>query len=281
MQNAIRATALAAVAALALAGCDQAGRTTLEPKAGTTAAPAAPPIATVNGKPISAEAFALFVEAQGGRKAEELTPEQRKDAVDMLVNLYVAGQQAEKDGLAKDPKTAAQLELQRLNVLANGLFQKQVQGKEPTEAELKAEYDRQVATMPKNEYRARHILVQTEQEAKDAIAEIGKGAKFEDVAKKVSLDGSKAEGGDLGWFSPGQMVKPFADAVEGLQPGQMTPAPVKTDFGWHVIRVEETRAATPPPYEAVKDRLGPMMQQRQLREYIEGLRKAAKIEIKG
>ncbi len=284
--NASRWTlALAAVAALGLAGCNQAGKTgeQKDDKAAATTAAQKPPVATVNGKPISYEAFALWVQAQtqGQKKAEDLTPDQRKQVLDSLVNVYVTGQEAEKQGLGKDGETAARLELERYNVLANALFQGKIKAIAPTDADLKAEYDKQVAAMPKTEYKARHILVPTEDAAKQAIAQIQKGAKFEDVAKKVSTDGSKDQGGDLGWFSPGQMVKPFSEAVEKLQKGQMTQAPVKTDFGWHVIRLDDTRAVEPPPFDAVKDRLGPMVQQRQLREYVESLRKAAKVEVKG
>ncbi len=144
----------------------------------------------------------------------------------------------------------------------------------------RAEYDRQIEAMPKTEYKARHILVPTEEAAQTALKQIQGGAKFEDIAKKVSIDGSKEQGGDLGWFAPGQMVKPFADAVQGLQKGQMTPAPVKTDFGYHLIQLEDTRPIEVPPFEQVKDRLGPMAQQRQLRDYVDNLRKTAKVEIK-
>lgn len=273
--------ALAAVAALGLAGCNQAGDgAKKDDKAAAEKSEQKPPVATVNGKPISAEAFALWTQTQVQKKPEELTPEQRKQALDALVNLYVTGQEAEKQGVAKEGETAARLELERYNVLANSLFQSKAKAINPTEQDLKAEYDKQVATMPKTEYKARHILVAEEQAAKDAIAQIQKGAKFEDVAKKISTDGSKDQGGDLGWFAPAQMVKPFSDAVEKLQKGQMTETPVKTDFGWHVIRLDDTRPVEPPPYDAVKDRLGPMVQQRQLREYIDGLRTAAKVEIK-
>jgi peptidyl-prolyl cis-trans isomerase C len=273
--------ALAAVAALGLAGCNQAGDgAKKDGKAAAEKAEQKPPVATVNGKPISAEAFALWTQTQVQKAPEDLTPEQRKQALDALVNLYVTGQEADKQGVAKEGETAARLELERYNVLANALFQSKAKAITPTDQDLKVEYDKQVAAMPKTEYKARHILVADEQVAKNAIAQIQKGAKFEDVAKKISTDGSKDQGGDLGWFAPGQMVKPFSEAVEKLQKGQMTEAPVKTDFGWHVIRLDDTRPVEPPPFDAVKDRLGPMVQQRQLREYIDGLRTAAKVEIK-
>ncbi len=269
-------SALALLTAIGLVGCNQAG------KADNAAAKpdAKPPVAVVNGKPITQESFALFTQSQVQKKPEDLNPEQKKQALDALVNLYVTGEEAEKQGLAKEPDAAARLELEHYNVLAQALFQQKAKSIKPSDQDLKAEYDKQVEAMPKNEYKARHILVPTEQAAKDAIAQIDKGAKFEDVAKKVSTDGSKDQGGDLGWFSAGQMVKPFSDAVAKLQKGEMTKEPVKTDFGWHVIRLDDIRPVTPPAFDTVKDRLGPMVQQRQLRDYVEGLRKAAKVEIK-
>jgi peptidyl-prolyl cis-trans isomerase C len=267
----LRTLALIAIAALTLAACNKGGEA---PK------PAAekPPVATVNGKPIPAALFAVVVQGQANKKPEDLTAEQRKQMLDQLVDLYVAAQEAEKQNLAADPEVAARLEFQRLNTLASGLVQKQMKGKTPTEPELRAEYDRQLTQMPKLEYHARHILVKEEQQARDAIAALDKGAKFEDLAKKISIDGSKAQGGDLSWFTPDRMVKPFAEALEKLKKGEYTKEPVKSDFGWHVIRLEDTRPNNPPPFETVKDRLAPMVQQRQLREYIEGLRKAASIQ---
>jgi peptidyl-prolyl cis-trans isomerase C len=268
--------ALVALAAIGLAGCNKDGKTADQPPAD-----AKPPVATVNGKPISRDAFALWAQAQGNKKIEDLTPETKKQLLESLESLYVTGQEAEKQNVAADPEVAARLELDHLNVLANALFQKYVKDKTPTEADLKTEYDKQIAGMPKQEFHARHILVKDEQTAKDAIAQLGKGAKFEDLAKKLSTDeGSKKNGGDLSWFTPDKMVKPFSEAVAKLQKGEYTKEPVKTDFGWHVIRLDDTRPLTPPPFEAVKDRLGPIVQQRQVRDYIDTLRKTAKIEEK-
>ncbi|HXV40192.1 MAG TPA: peptidylprolyl isomerase, partial [Steroidobacteraceae bacterium] len=158
------------------------------------------------------------------------------------------------------------------------LFRKVSEGKEPTEEELKAEYDARVAEMPKAEYHARHILVDDEAKAKDLIAQIDKGASFEKLAKENSSDGSAAEGGDLGWFSTGQMVKPFSDAVQQLEVGKYTATPVKSEFGWHVIKLEETRPTTPPPYDAVKAQLGPLVKQKQFEAHLKELVGKAKVE---
>jgi peptidyl-prolyl cis-trans isomerase C len=257
----------------ALAACNPAA------KAPSGAAPK-PPVATVNGKAITADEFAIFVQTQTGKKAEDLNPEQKKQIVDLLVGAEVGAQEAEKQGLANDPETKARLDFDRTNILFSALAQKYMKDKTPSEAELKAEYDARIAQMPKNEFKARHILVKTEDEAKDVIAKLDKGAKFEDLAKAVSMDGSKSQGGDLGWFQPGQMVKPFSEAVEKLAKGETTKAPVQSEFGWHVIQLEDTRPITPPPFDQVKDRIAPMVQQKKIKDYIDGLRKAAKIEIK-
>ena len=158
------------------------------------------------------------------------------------------------------------------------LFNKFTGGLEPTEEELKAEYDARVAELPKAEYRARHILVDDEAKAKDMIVQLDKGGSFEKLATDNSKDGSATEGGDLGWFSPGQMVKPFSDAVQQLEVGKYTATPVKSEFGWHVIKLEETRPTTPPPYDAVKAQIGPMVNQKKFEAHLKELVKAAKVE---
>jgi peptidyl-prolyl cis-trans isomerase C len=265
--------AFAAAAALALAAC--------HPKEAATPAAAAakPPVATVNGKPISGDAFDAWVQAQTNKKTEELTPEQRKQLLESIENLYISGQEAEKQNLGADPEVAARIDLNRMNLLAAAMFQKYLKEKTATDADLKAEYDRQIASMPKQEFHARHILVKDEAQAKDIIAQLGKGAKFEALATKYSTDaGSAKNGGDLGWFKPDMMVKPFSEAVSKLAKGEVTKEPVQTQFGWHVIKLEDTRAMTPPPFETVKDRLSQFVQQRKVHDYIDSLRQAAKIE---
>jgi peptidyl-prolyl cis-trans isomerase C len=162
--------------------------------------------------------------------------------------------------------------------MAELLFKKYTEGTEPTEAELKAEYDERVAEAPKEEYHARHILVDEEAKAKEMISELDKGGSFEELAKANSKDGSSTEGGDLGWFNANQMVKPFSDAVQQLEVGKYTAAPVKSEFGWHVIKLEEKRAATPPPFESVKAQLGPLVNQKKFEAHLDELVKAAKVE---
>jgi peptidyl-prolyl cis-trans isomerase C len=134
--------------------------------------------------------------------------------------------------------------------------------------------------MDKTEYHARHILVDSKEKAEAVIKKLKGGAKFEDVAKAESSDNSKNNGGDLGWFTLARMVKPFGDAVKGLKKGEITPEPVQTQFGWHVIQLEDTRDVTPPPFDQVKTQVTNGVIQKKLQAYVEDLKKNAKIEKK-
>lgn len=242
------------------------------------AADAAKPVATVNGTAISQDVWNLYVKARhNGKAAADLTPEQRTVTLDELIAMYAGALEAKKQNLATG-EDGARLELVNTSSMTELLFKKLVDGKEPTEEELKAEYDARVAELPKTEFHARHILVDDEAKAKDLIAQIDKGASFEKLATENSKDGSATEGGDLGWFMATQMVKPFSDALQQLEIGKYTATPVKSEFGWHIIKLEESRAATPPPYESVKPQLAPMVKQKIFEAHLKELVKVAKIE---
>ena len=265
------ALAITATILLLAAGC------TKTDTAGAADAPAKP-VATVNGTAISQDVWNLYVKARhNGKAAEELTPPQRTESLDELIGMYVGAQEAKKQNLTAG-EAGARIDLVNTSSMTELLFKKFIDGKEPTEEELKAEYDARVAELPKAEFHARHILVDDEAKAKDLIAQLDKGAGFEKLAKENSKDGSAAEGGDLDWFMATQMVKPFADALQQLEVGKYTATPVKSEFGWHVIKLEETRAATPPPYEQVKPQLGPMVQQKKFEAHLKELVKTAKVE---
>ena len=273
-----RAGALLAAVAL-LGACNKSAA----PTASTTATPdkAAPaPVATVDGTPISQEIYDFYTKSVAGKNAGELTAEQKAQVLDELINTQLIANQAIKDGVDKETDTASRLAVARLRLLADGESQKYLKGKEPTEQELRVEYEAALTSMDKTEYHARHILVATKELAEQLTKQIKGGAKFEVVAKANSMDGSKERGGDLGWFSPTRMVKPFADAVKGLKKGEMTAAPVQTQFGWHIIKLEETREVSPPPFEQVKDQLGSRVMQKKLQAYVDELKKTAKIEKK-
>ncbi len=276
-------TVVAAVSAIALfAGCTKKedAAAAPAPKADAAAAPAAAPVAVVAGTPISPAVWDLWVKTrtQGRSTPDALTPEQRKEMLDDLVRLYVAAKTAADQGLDKQGEVAARSELMSRSGLADLVAQQFLAGKEPTEEEIRKEYEEQVAKMPKTEYHARHILVATEDFAKDLIAQLGKGAKFEELAAKNSVDSSKDQGGDLGWFPPSRMVKPFADAVEKLEKGKYTLVPVKSEFGFHIIKLEDTRPLEAPPFDAVKQQVGQIVMQKKLQAHLDTLAAQMKVE---
>jgi peptidyl-prolyl cis-trans isomerase C len=263
--------ALSLITIAALAGCKQAA---------TPAADAgSKPVATINGEAISRDTFEFAAKNLAGKPSADLTPEQRNELLDSLVAATVVAQQATKDGLDKKGDTAAQLALSRMQVLQGAAGEAFLKDKNPTEAELKAEYDTQVGQMPKFQYKAHHILVKTEADAQAAIARIKKGEKFEAVAKAVSMDSSGKDGGDLGdFFNAASMVPQFAKAVMELKKGEMTQTPVQTQYGFHVIRLDDTRENVAPPFDSVKDRVEQVVKSKKFKDYSDGLVKAAKIE---
>jgi peptidyl-prolyl cis-trans isomerase C len=262
---------------LGLASCQP--KTDTGPSIGST--DHSPSIATVNGTNITKDFFEQYIKAiTNGKSSSDLTPEQRNQALDNLIRAQVVGQQAIKDGVDKAPDTSALLELTRLNVLQTAVAEKYLKDRKASEQELRAEYETQVGQLGKQEYHAKHILVATEPFAQKIVERLQKGEKFEDLAKHESMDPSKDNGGDLGWFTPDKMVKPFADAVLSLKAGDYTHKPVQTQYGWHVIELVETRDLQPPPYDNVRQRLEQVVQAKKVKAYTDDLMKNAKIEKK-
>jgi peptidyl-prolyl cis-trans isomerase C len=274
-------TVMSTVAAVAiLTACGKTQQAAAPAPAPAADKPVAAPVAIVNGTPISRTAYDIYVKNLLQGKQQELTPEQKNQVLDELISMQLLAAQADKDGLEKDPDTAAQLQVLRMRVMADAESQKFLKGQEPTDAELHAEYDSAIAAMDKNEYHARHILVANQDQANQIIKKLKGGAKFEDLAKSQSIDGSKTNGGDLGWFTLARMVKPFGDALKGLKKGEYTQQPVQTQFGWHVIKLEDTRDVTPPPFDQVKPQLSNAVIRKKLQAHVDQLKKDAKIEKK-
>ena len=238
---------------------------------------AATTVATVNGKQLSSDLLDVFVQAVSGGAQEPPSDEQKAQMLDQLINMTLAAQSAEKDGLAKDAAVQARIDLLRTQILAEAASEKFVKANPVSEEELKAEYDTQVAAMPK-EYKARHILVEQKETAESIIRELQAGGDFAKLAEKESKDSSGKSGGDLGWFSPQTMVKPFADAVMALEKGKYTTEPVQSEFGFHVILLEDTRSPEVPEFEQVKPQVEMFAQRKKLQAYIDGLREAATIQ---
>jgi peptidyl-prolyl cis-trans isomerase C len=233
-------------------------------------------VATVNGKPIK-QSLMDYIVKDATARGQKVDDNVRKIIENKLISSELVLQEAQKQGLDKQPDYAAKEELLRRELLVNTYIENFLKKNTVSEAELKAEYDRFKQQIGDKEYSARHILVSTEAEAKDIIAQLGKGADFAKLAKEKSKDASKDKGGDLGWFPPAAMVKPFSDAVVKLQKGQVTQTPVQTQFGWHVIKLEDTRTAQPPAYDKVKDSLKKQLQQTALEKHLADLRAKAKI----
>jgi peptidyl-prolyl cis-trans isomerase C len=231
----------------------------------------------VNNKPITKAKVDEFVAAmvQQGRPD---SPELRKGVLDELIGRELLVQEAEKSGIARSADVQRQLDSAKTEILAQAALRKYMQGWQPKDAEIKAEYDRVTKDMGGKEYKTRHILVEKEDAAKKIIDDLKKGAKFEDLAKQSKDPGSAAQGGDLGWASPNGMVKPFADAMVKLGKGNTTEAPVQSQFGFHVIRIEDVRDARPPSFEEVKPQIQQALGQKRVRDYIEQLKAKASIK---
>lgn len=240
---------------------------------------AADSVATVNGKPIKQSVYD-YIAKDATARGQKVDAPVKEAIINKLVDSEIVYQEAQKLGLDKQPDYVAREELARRELLTSAFLQDYVKKNPISDADTKAAYEQYKKAYGEKEFSARHILVKTEAEAKDIIAQLGKGGDFSKIAKDKSLDtGSKDKGGDLGWFSPATMVKPFSDAVAGLQKGAVTPTPVQTQFGWHVIKLVDTRAAQPLSYDKVKDGLQKNLQQRNLEKLMADLRAKAKIEV--
>lgn len=234
-------------------------------------------VATVNGKAIPASRLDLLVKERIAQGQQD-TPELRNFLKQELINREVLLQESLKRGLDKSPEVVMQLDMMRQGVLVAAFLQDHLRKNKPNDASLKAEYDRIKAQQGEKEYRARHILVKTEEEAKDTLAQLAKGGKFEALASERSIDtGSKANGGDLNWAPPGRYVKPFADALAKLKKGETTKTPVQTQFGWHIIQLQDERAMKVPTFDEAKGQLVQMMSQQALQKMVADLRAKAKI----
>ncbi|MDI1293574.1 MAG: peptidylprolyl isomerase [Methylobacter sp.] len=263
-----------------LAGCnqEQSTDTTSSVTPAATAIDKADAIAVVNGQYIPRSTLEALEKEIAERSHGQVFPKEK--LIEELVQRELLVQDAVQKQLDKSPELAAQLEAAKKALLTQANLQNFIKANPVTDAEVKAEYDSKIAAEKGTEFKARHILVKTEAEAKKLITELGKGADFAKLANKNSLDAKESQnGGDLGWFSAAQMVAPFSEAVAALEKGKYTKEPVKTQFGFHVILKEDSRPVTPPPLEAVKEQLTPFLQRKKVQDMIETLRKQAKVEI--
>ena len=268
-------TAAAAVCALAFASSTMAQDTKpAEPKAKAPASKAAPAKAdaSAKGQQLYPQPFFDFMLKQRTSQGQADTPELRNAVRDELNTRELLVREAKKKGLDKDPNMKAEMDLTSQTVLVRAYMADYLKAHPVPDDVLHKEYDAIRGQMGDKEYKVRHILVEKEDEAKDIIASLQKGEKFEKLAERSKDTGSKANGGDLDWNAPSNFVKPFADAMVGLQKGKFTTTPVQTQFGWHVIELDDVRDAKVPNFDEVKPQLQQRLQSQVVDAYLKDLR---------
>jgi peptidyl-prolyl cis-trans isomerase C len=231
-------------------------------------------VATVNGKPVTQS------EVEGYLNQHNLPPQEKERAMSEVIARELVYQDAVAKKLAEKPAVRERLEELRRQVLLGAALEQALLENPVTDEDLRKAYEEGVAQFQATEYKARHILLENEAEAKAVIEQLEKGADFAKLAIDKSTDPAGRNGGDLGWFAPQQMVPPFADALGTLKKGEHTKAPVQTQFGWHVILLEDTREAEPPALDQVREKLTEALRQQHVAKYVERLREKAKVEIK-
>lgn len=237
-------------------------------------------VAVVDGERIPESIFRLYTLTGYQVNADYLTPEGRREFIDEVVLLRVLADEAERQGLHEERRIAADLELQRLQLLARTMTQRFAEENPPTESELRDLYEANLSRLAATEYKVRHILVETEAEAADLIEQLDQGADFAALAREHSTDTSTApDGGDLGWSSADGWVDPFAEAVRNATSGAFVATPVETQFGWHVILVEEKAEQVAPGLASVRQDLEAAVRNQKLEAYVTGLRDAAEVTI--
>ena len=236
-------------------------------------------VGTINGVAVPESLFRRLGLNAIQKPAEDMTPEERAAILEQLVALQLAANDGERQLLHQERNIAAELELRRLQFLASAAVERHVENNPPSEAELRDLYEQRTANLSGTEYRARHILVETEDEAAELIERLDAGSDFASLAQEFSTGPTGPNGGDLGWFGPDRMVEPFSNAVQQLAVGEYTSMPVQTQFGWHVILLEETRSQQPPGIESMRVELTTLAQREKVQAYLEGLRNAAEVAV--
>ena len=229
-------------------------------------------VSTVNGTEISSDVFDLYLESRIQKPASAVTADERATILEEIKDIYLLTTQPRAKELSQEPRTKAQIELQTRGIMAQAVAGDFLARNAASDAEIKSAYDEQIALAPPLEFKARHILVETQSQAQELVKELEGGADFTELAKQKSTGPSGPNGGDLGWFGPSQMVAPFSKAVGSLEDGAFTKTPVQTQFGWHVILREDSREAKPPTLESVRDVVKQRIEQEKLQMYLQELR---------
>lgn len=254
-----------------LAGCEKIG----------DAKKAGAPVATVNGKPITQATYDAYAKQRAMSRHPTGDPAEREATIQELINRELIYLDAIKQGIDKKPDVLAEVENQRRNVMAGYAVRQFVDTHPLTDEEMRKEYETRMGGMTTKEYKVRHILVDDQAKANSLIAKLNKGADFSKLAKENSKDTSAENGGDIGWYELQGLVPGFREGLAGLEKGKYTKEAVQSQFGWHVIVLDDTREVAPPEFDKVKENVRGIMQNRQIEKYLADLKSAAKIEIKG
>lgn len=271
MKNLFRNTVLSV--AVLLAGC-QGENGTAQP---LSVMPESDAVAIVNGKSISKETLELFTSEVAKQTKGAEVPKEK--IVEELINRELLSQEAEREKLDRQPDIANRLAFIKRSFLFQAAVQNYLKSVDITDDQIKAEYDRRVSGMNNIEYKARHILVKSEDSATDIIRQLKNSGKFETLAKAHSTGPTGPNGGDLGWFKPQSMAPKFSEAVMKLEKGKYSETPVQTQFGWHVILREDSRESPPPPLDKVKENVIGLLKSQKLKAHISDLKKNAEIVV--
>lgn len=229
-------------------------------------------VSTINGKDIDSSVLDFYIESRTQRPAVQVSADERTALLEELEDIYLLATQENAAAVRSQPRVQAQIELQTQSLIAQNVASEYISNMTISDEEIQAEYSQQADMAPPLQYKARHILVESQGEAAAIIEELDQGADFEALAKEKSTGPSGPNGGDLGWFSPNQMVAPFSQAVAGMDDGAYSSAPVQTDFGWHVILREDSRESEAPPLDSVRDSVRQAIQQKRFQAYLEQIR---------
>jgi peptidyl-prolyl cis-trans isomerase C len=236
-------------------------------------------VATVNGEPIAESVLRVYSLASARKNLDELTAEERGKLLDDLIGVELLRQEAEKDGLTSSRTVAAQIELQRLQLVARAMATSYLEKNPATDAELQQLYEENLPRLAGQQYKARHILVETKEEAEGLIAQLHEGSDFLSLAQERASGPTGPNGGDLGWFTADSMVQPVAAAVRNMQVGSYSTLPVQTEFGFHVILLEDARQQEAPPLDSIRADLVGAVERKRIEDYMKVLRDAAAVSL--
>jgi peptidyl-prolyl cis-trans isomerase C len=268
-----RAPVAAALVPIVLSACSPDGAVNRAANLGTTH------VAVVNGEPVLESVLRIYVLTTERKNLDELGAEDRERVLNDLIGLQLLAQQAEKEGLTSSRTLGAQIELQRLRLVANAMATDYIEKNPPSDADLQAIYEENLPLLSGEQYKARHILVPTREEAEAVISQLREGAEFAALAQEHADGPTGPNGGALDWFTLDSMPAPFAEAVRSMNIGSYSAEPVQTEFGFHVILLEETRRQEPPPLADIRNDLASAAQRKQLDDYIKTLRESAAVTL--